>query len=136
MADAIGVSVVNAALMGNLNSAKAGYAINISKNLSESYDYELIASITIGTFKYALVFISNLICTGNFISLSFICVGPNYKNSNFPLYNINNGSIIMSDALNSSASRIVIASTTTAIEFYMYPVSNSSVIINGCALVF
>lgn len=136
MADAIGVSVLNAALMGISNSAKAGYAINISVTLSRAYDYQRIASITTDTFKYALIFISNLSCWGNFMSLSFICVGPNYEKSKFPLYNIDNGSIVMSDTLDNSNARLTIASTTTAIEFYLYPVVNSSITINGCALVF
>ena len=136
MADAIGVSVLNAALMGNSNSAKAGYAINISKNLSQAHDYQRIASITTGTFKYALIFISNLLCFKNFMSLSFICVGPNYAQSKFPLYNIDDGNIVMSDTLDDGNARLTIASTTTAVEFYMYPLVNSSVAINGCVLVF
>lgn len=139
MAEAISTSALSAAMIGISNSAKASYVINIAKNIPQSYDYELLGSITIGTFKYAFVFIPYLSSGGAaniFTSLSFICVGPNYPKSDFPLYKISDGSIIMSSGLNNSNTRIFISSTTAAIEFYMSPVVNSSAVINGCILVF
>ena len=136
MAEAISTSALSAAMIGISNSAKASYVINIAKNIPQSYDYELLDSITIGTFKCAFVFIPYLSSAGIFTSLSFICVGPNYPKSGFPLYKISDGSTIMSSNLNNSNTRIAISSTTTAIEFYMYPIVNSSATINGCILVF
>lgn len=139
MADALGLFTLNSALMGLINIAKASYPIHGAKSYSRADEYQLITSTTTGVFTYAFVFISDLSISANstcYMSSSMICVAPNCSNTSFSLYDTTTGGFIRSDKLDGSNCRLYIASTSTAIEFYLLPVTNQNLSFNGFILVF